>query len=162
MQSLAILWAVQGATGSFAIAGIATGAFAITEALLAPQVARFVDSHGQASVAVFQLPVFGLAAATLVVATSLHAPAWVWLMASAVAGVSCPQIGSLAAARWRHLTDGTAQISTALALEAAVNTVTFMVGPVLVTSLSATIHPAMGLVIATGLVVVFTASLVRC
>lgn len=162
MQSLAILWAVQGATGSFAIAGIATGAFAITEALLAPQVARFVDSHGQASVAVFQLPVFGLAAATLVVATSLHTPAWVWLMASAVAGVSCPQIGSLAAARWRHLTDGTAQISTALALEAAVNTVTFMVGPVLVTSLSATIHPAMGLVIATGLVVVFTASLVRC
>ncbi|MGO2314071.1 hypothetical protein ACTXKH_17565 [Brachybacterium tyrofermentans] len=162
MQSLAILWAAQGATGSFALAGIATGTFAITEALLAPQVARFVDSHGQATVATFQLPVFGLAAVTLVVATSLNTPALVWLMASAVAGVSCPQIGSLAAARWRHLTDGAAQISTALALEAAVNTATFMVGPVLVTSLSATVHPAMGLVVAAGLVVVFTASLVRC
>jgi hypothetical protein len=141
MQSLAILWAVQGTTGSFAIAGVATGAFAIIEALFAPQVARFVDSHGQATVAAFQLPVFGLAAVFLVMATSLDSPAWVWFTASAVAGVSCPQIGSLAAARWRYLTDGTAQISTALALEAAVNTATFMVGPVLVTSLSATVHP---------------------
>jgi hypothetical protein len=162
MQSLAILWAVQGTTGSFAIAGVATGAFAIIEALFAPQVARFVDSHGQATVAAFQLPVFGLAAVFLVMATSLDSPAWMWFTASAVAGVSCPQIGSLAAARWRYLTDGTAQISTALALEAAVNTATFMAGPVLVTSLSATVHPSGGLVIATCLVVVFTALLVRC
>lgn len=162
MQSLAILWAVQGTTGSFAIAGVATGAFAITEALLAPQVARYVDSHGQATVAAYQLPVFGLAAVSLILATSLNTPAWIWFTASAVAGVSCPQIGSLAAARWRHLTDGGAQISTALSLEAAVNTTTFMVGPVLVTSLSATVHPSAGLVIATCLVVVFTVLLVRC
>lgn len=162
MQSLAILWAVQGASGSFAVAGIATGAFAVAEALLAPQVARFVDSHGQGTVAAFQLPVFGLAAVTLILATALGAPAWVWLITSGVAGVSCPQVGSLAAARWRHLTDSGAQMSTALALEAAVNTVTFMVGPVLVTSLSATVHPAMGLVVAAGLVVVFTALLVSC
>jgi MFS family permease len=33
-------------------------------------------------------------------------------------------------------------MSTALALEAAVNTATFMAGPVLVTSLSATVHPS--------------------
>lgn len=161
MQSLAILWATQGASGSFAVAGLATGAFAAAEAFLAPQVARFIDSHGQSTVAVVQLPAFGLASAALVVATWHGAPAWVWISASAVAGVSCPQIGSLAAARWRHLTAGSPQMSTALALEAAVNEITHMVGPILVTTLSAAVHPSSGLVVAAGLVLVFTTVLIR-
>lgn len=161
MQSLAILWAVQGASGSFTVAGLATGAFAGAEALLAPQVARFVDSHGQRAVAIVQLPVFALAATTLLIAVFRDGAAWPWVLASAVAGASCPQVGSLAAARWRHLTGGSAQMPTALALEAAVNELTFMVGPVLVTTLSAALHPSAGLVLATGLVLVFTAALVR-
>jgi len=161
MQSLAILWAMQGASGSFAVAGLATGAFAAAEALLAPQIARFVDSHGQRAVAIVQLPVFALAATALLIVVSRDGPGWTWVLASAVAGVSCPQIGSLAAARWRHLTGDSAQMPTALALEAAVNELTFMIGPVLVTTLSAALHPSAGLVLATGLVLVFTAALVR-
>lgn len=161
MQSLAILWAVQGASGSFAVAGLATGAFAIAEALLAPQVARFVDSRGQRAVAISQLPVFGLATALLLVAVFRDQAAWVWVLSSAVAGVSCPQVGSLAAARWRHLTGGSAQMTSALALEAAVNELTFMLGPILVTTLSAAVHPSAGLVLAAVLVLVFTTVLMR-
>lgn len=161
MQSLAILWAVHRASGSFAVAGLASGAFAAAEALLAPQIARFVDSHGQRTVATVQLPAFALATTALLIAVSRDGAAWIWFLASAVAGISCPQIGSLAAARWRHLTGGSAQMSTALALEAAVNELTFMIGPVLVTTLSAALHPSAGLGLATGLVLVFTTALVR-
>jgi hypothetical protein len=159
MQSLSILWAVQGTSGSFALAGIATGAFAAAEAFGSPQVARVVDSRGQSAVARVQLPVFGLATVTLLLGTALGSPAWTWILASGVAGISCPRIGSLAAARWRHLTEGTGHMPAALALEAAVNQLTHMIGPVLVTTLGATIHPSSGLLIALVLVLVFTATL---
>ncbi|MGP9536610.1 MFS transporter [Brachybacterium sp. AOP43-C2-M15] len=162
MQGLAILWAVHGASGSFAVAGLVSGAFAIAEAVLAPQVARFVDSHGQRAVATAQLPVFALASSLLILAVSRDQEAWMWILASAVAGVSCPQIGSLAAARWRQLTGGSAQVSSALALEVAVNEITFMLGPVLVTTLSAAAHPSAGLVLSAVLVLLFATMLVTC
>lgn len=161
MQSLALLWAVHGASGSFVLAGLCTGAFAIAESLLAPQAARFVDSHGQRAVARVQLPAFALAATTVLVANALDGPPWLWLLASGVAGVACPQIGSLAAARWRHLTGGSAQMTTALALEAALNELTFMVGPVLVTTLAAAVHPSAGLALASALVLGATTALIR-
>lgn len=43
MTGLGLLFSVQHATGSFAIAGAATGGFAVTEAVAGPQVARLID-----------------------------------------------------------------------------------------------------------------------
>lgn len=160
MQSLAILWAIHGASGSFAIAGVATGPFAAAEAFLSPQIARFIDSHGQATVAMAQLPAFALASLTLLIGTWVPTPTWVWIAASGLAGASCPQIGSLAAARWRHITQGSASMAPALALETAVNELTHMLGPVLVTTLSATVHSSLGLLISGALVIIFTCALV--
>lgn len=76
MMSLGVLWAVKGTTGSFAIAGLATGCFAAAEALITPQVARYVDSYGQRRVVLMLLPIFAAACGGLLIGgqTGLRLP----------------------------------------------------------------------------------------
>lgn len=63
MSSLGIMWLVHNRTGSYAVAGLVTGRFAVSEALSGPQLARLIDRFGQAPV----LPPVLLAHATAVV-----------------------------------------------------------------------------------------------
>src|SRR5688500_17375138 len=50
MISLGIVWLVHARTGSYATAGLVTGAFAVAEALVGPQAARLIDRFGQTRV----------------------------------------------------------------------------------------------------------------
>ncbi|WP_019060933.1 hypothetical protein [Streptomyces prunicolor] len=50
MTSLGIVWLVHGRTGSYAVAGLVTGSFAVAEALVGPQLARLIDHFGQTRV----------------------------------------------------------------------------------------------------------------
>ncbi|WP_220449754.1 hypothetical protein [Nonomuraea longispora] len=43
MTSLGLVWLVHGRTGSYAVAGLVTGAFAVAEALAGPQLGRLLD-----------------------------------------------------------------------------------------------------------------------
>ena len=67
------------------------------------------------------------------------------------AGASVPQVGSFSAARWRHAVRTPDQVAAALSLEAALNDMTLLCGPVLVSALSAVLYPAAGLTLAGGL-----------
>ncbi len=153
MSSLAVLWAVHGATGSFAGAGIATATFAAAEAVAGPQVARLIDRHGQRRVVYRTMTVFTLTAGALALACSSHQPLECLVPLAALLGASVPQVGALSASRWRQVVGGTPRMSTALSLEAALNDVTFMIGPILVTTLSAMITDVAGLILSTALVV---------
>jgi MFS family permease len=61
---------------------------------------------------------------------------------------------SFSAARWRHAVRTPDQVAAALSLEAALNDVTHLCGPVLVSTLSAVLYPAAGLTLAGVLVAV--------
>lgn len=50
MTGLGLVWLVHGATGSYGRAGLAAGALAVAEALIAPQVAGLIDRLGQTRV----------------------------------------------------------------------------------------------------------------
>ncbi|MEV6305186.1 MFS transporter [Actinoplanes sp. NPDC051861] len=144
MSGLAVFWAVLGSSGSFAGAGAATGAFAVADAAAGPQVARLVDRWGQRRVVPFTAGLFAAAAVALVLA---RGSATAGVLLAALLGATAPPVGALSAARWRTLGGGTA----ALSLEAALNEVTFLIGPVLVSALSATRAPWAGLVLAVSL-----------
>lgn len=89
----------------------------------------------------------------LIVACSFGAPAAVLGCLSALAGATAPPVGALLASRWRHQSRGdTEKMSVTLSLEATLNDTTFLIGPVLVTTLSATISSSAGLMIAVALV----------
>ena len=71
-----------------------------------------------------------------------------------MAGASVPQVGALSAARWRHTVRTPDQVAAAMSLEAALNDMTFLCGPILVSTLSTVLYPAAGLTVAGGLVAI--------
>src|ERR1700734_2778493 len=74
MTILGVLWAVRGATGSFASAGVATAGFALADATAGPQVARLVEDRGQRRVLPGSVAFFVLAVSGLVAGAALHLP----------------------------------------------------------------------------------------
>ena len=154
MTILGVLWAVRGATGSFASAGVTTAVFALADATAGPQVARLVEDRGQRRVLPWSAAVFVLAVAGLIVGASLRLPLAALALMAGAAGASVPQVGSFSAARWRHAVRTPDQVAAALSLEAALNDVTHLCGPIIVSTLSAVLYPAAGLTAAAGLVAV--------
>jgi predicted MFS family arabinose efflux permease len=154
MTILGVLWAVRGATGSFASAGVTTAVFALAEATAGPQVARLVEDRGQRRILPWPVAVFVLAVCGLIAGAGLRLPLAVLAVIAMTAGASVPQVGAFSAARWRHAVRTPEQVAAALSLEAALNDVTHLLGPVLVSTLSAVLYPAAGLTVAGGLVAV--------
>src|SRR3984957_6824427 len=154
MTILGVLWAVRGATGSFASAGVTTAVFALADATAGPQVARLVEDRGQRRVLPWSAAVFVLAVAGLIVGAGLRLPLAALALMAGAAGASVPQVGSFSAARWRHAVRTPDQVAAALSLEAALNDVTHLCGPILVTTTSAVLYPAAGLTAAAALVAV--------
>lgn len=154
MSPLAVLWAVRGTTGSFAQAGIATGAFAIADALVGPQVSRAVDRYGQRRVVSITGGLFVLIIAALAACCVGVVPDWLLVMLAGSAGAVVPPVGALSAARWRRLVSDQDDLRIAMSLEAVVNDVAFLIGPVLVTTAGAVVASWAGLAIASGVVAV--------
>jgi hypothetical protein len=94
MTILGVLWAVRGATGSFASAGVATAVFALADATAGPQVARLVEDHGQRRIVPWQAAVFVLAVSGLIVGAGLRLPLAALALMAMTAGASVP--------RWDH------------------------------------------------------------
>lgn len=145
MSPLAVLWAVRGATGSFAQAGLATGVFAVADALVGPQVSRAVDRHGQRRVVSITGGCFVLLVGVLAVCCFGGAPDWLLVVLAGSAGAVVPPVGALSASRWRRLFSGQDDLRVAMSLEAVVNDVAFLIGPVLVTTAGAWVTSWAGL-----------------
>ncbi|SEF52354.1 Sugar phosphate permease [Actinacidiphila yanglinensis] len=153
MTSLSIVWLVHAHTGTFASAGLVSGGCAVAEAVGAPQVARLVDRFGQSRVLPPALLAHALAMAALVVLVTAGAPDALLAAGGVLVGVSVPQLGAMSAARWAALLRGdrAGELPTAFALESVSNSVGYLVGPALVSTLAAAGHPAAGTVLAASL-----------
>src|SRR5258708_7446483 len=132
----------------------AAASFAAAAATAGPQVARLVEDRGQRRILPWSLTVFVLAVSGLTVGAHLGLSLAVLAVMAMMAGSSIPQVGALSAARWRHAVRTPDQVTAALSLEAALNDVTFLCGPVLVSTLSTVLYPAAGLTLAGSLVVI--------
>jgi predicted MFS family arabinose efflux permease len=159
MTGLGILWLVHHFTGSFVLAGTATGLFAIAEATVGPQTARIIDRHGQPRVLRVLVAVHGVSMATLIVTAAWHAPLAVVGATAVLAGSSIPQLGAVSATRWIYLLTDHQELSAAFSLEAVANDVAFLAGPTLIGLVSSLISPVVGLAGATSFVVASGATL---
>lgn len=95
---------------------------------------------------------FIAAAIALVIVSARGWPIWALIGLAGVAGATAPPVGALSAARWRKVVGSTDRLRSALSLEGSLNDVTFLVGPVLVTTVSATAASWCGLLVAAVLV----------
>ncbi|WP_139738656.1 MFS transporter [Actinomyces wuliandei] len=135
MTGISTILAVQDVYGSYTAAGLVSAANIVAVALGSPLLARLVDVYGQSRV---MLPaVLGSAAglAGLAAATWAQAPLAVLVLLAVLAGALAGSMGSLVRARWTSLLRTPQETHTAFSLEAALDEVTFIIGPVLATAL---------------------------
>ena len=147
MVGLSTILMVRAEYGNYTLAGAVSAVNIIVMAICAPLLARLVDRHGQLRVMGPAWIVSTLSMCALVTAVIMHAPEWLLFIPAALAGATWGAPGALVRSRWSTILRKPGQLTTAYALESAVDEFVYIVGPVLSTVLGTAVHPASGLVI---------------
>ncbi len=149
MVMLSLLLHVEQRQGSFVIAGLVTGAFAASVAVVAPVLGRAVDAHGQTPV----LVVCGLVhplALLLVVHGAGDPSSLLTAPGAALAGATLPPLAACMRSLWPRLVNQDQQ-STAFAVESIVVEICELGGPLLVGGLVVLIDPGAAVLVAAAL-----------
>ena len=161
MAPLAVLLLVRGATHSYAIAGLAVGAQALATAACAPVIGRLVDSRGRrqvlAPLAGGQAVVYVL----LVLAADAHAGAAVLIVLAALAGALLPPVAPVVRVMLREVFDDVAVRETAYSLEAVLQELIWISGPLLVALAIAFTSPGLAVALLGALCVTGTGVFLR-
>jgi MFS family permease len=142
MAPLALLLLVRGATHSYAVAGIAVGAEAFATAGCAPVLGRLVDRLGRRRVIA---PLAGTQAVVyvlLVIAAGAHAGAPLLVALAAVSGALLPPIAPVVRALLREMFEDVGVRETAYSLEAVLQELIWMTGPLIVALVITLTSPA--------------------
>jgi len=154
---LSVVLFVQEQTGSLAQAGAASAAIGLASGLLAPVRGRLVDRYGQRRCL---LPMgLGFAAALAgMVAAAGPGPAAVatTIALAAAAGAVAPPLGASMRALWVSLVGQGPRLQTAYALDAVLDELLFVLGPLLAGGLATLYRPAAGVLATAGLALVGT------
>jgi hypothetical protein len=149
---LSVVLFVQEETGSLAQAGAASAAIALTSGLLAPVRGRLVDRHGQRRCLTPMALGFAAALAGVVVAAGPGPAAVATTVGlAAVAGAVAPPLGASMRALWVSLVGQGPRLQTAYALDAVLDELLFVVGPLLAGGLATLYRPAAGVLATAGL-----------
>lgn len=139
---------VEATTGSFAAAGRVSAVLALSQALVTPLLARWVDRAGQRRVLVPALVVTTLGILGLGIGGLAQAPEPVLWALAALCGAAQGSYGSYVRARWTHALGADLRLQTALSLEAAIDEFTFVVGPAFATLLATSFFTPLPLLLA--------------
>ncbi len=160
MSQLGTLLLVSEATGSYGLGGLAAGALAVANAVGAPVAGSLADRIGQRHVVLVQ-SLAGASSLVLLVAL-VHAGAGnaAVVGAAALAGLTMPQVGPLARARWRPITSRTGAqqrrlVDVAFSYEGAADEASFAIGPALVGLGVVAVSPGGALLLAAALLATF-------
>jgi MFS family permease len=149
MVPLALLLLVAARTGSYASAGLATGAYTISTAVLAPVMGRLVDRLGPRPVLAVTGVAYPAALAGLIAVLMLSASTAVIYPVAALAGATFPVLSSSLRALWSQLAEGDDAVrQAAYALDSISAEVVFVSGPITVAALVTLASPAVALGVA--------------
>lgn len=134
--------------GNYTLAGLVSAANVIAYAACAPLLARLVDRYGQAQVMIPSIMISAAAMFGTIISAINVAPPITLVVLSAVSGATAGSIGAMVRARWANTVKDARQLQSAYAMEAAFDELVFVLGPVIATLVTASIHPTAGLWIA--------------
>lgn len=148
MAGLGIVLVVSERTDSYGRAGVLAAVYVLAAAAFGPLQGRLADRLGQARVlwGVGALYAVGLALLLASIEGDWSTP--LPHLCAALAGLATPQTGSMVRARWTYTITDRTQLNTAFSIEAILDEVVFIVGPVLVTFLTLQVAEASGLLFA--------------
>lgn len=148
MVGLGLVLVVSDRTDSYGQAGSVAAAYVLAAAALGPTQGRLTDKLGQAPVLLVVGALYaGGIALTLIAIDGDWSTPWIHVCA-ALAGAATPQTGSMVRARWTHIVTDRTQLNTAFSIEAILDEVVFLVGPVVVTFLTIQVSDFSGLAVA--------------
>ena len=150
MAPIGIVAMLSQTHGEYWLAGAVSAAYALTNALLAPQISRVVDRLGQARVLAPTTIIAVIAFAVLVLAANQDWPVWT-LFAAALAASVMPSFPAMLRARWSELFRDRPELNTAFAFESAADELVYIAGASLSVGLSVSLFPEAGLVVSTVL-----------
>lgn len=147
INGLAVLLYVREISGSYAVAGLVTGALALGSALGAPLQGRLVDRRGERML----IPLASGHAAGLLLLWALGsvaAPTGALAGAALLAGAGVPPTSSVLRARWPYLlAERPELIKGAFALDSVMIEVIFVTGPLLTAVIVATVGAEVALAV---------------
>ena len=156
MAGLGAVMLLSSVRGSYAVAGLVSATYALSQAAISPQFSRLIDVLGQRRVVPFQLAVH-LPSIVAMIAIAVYTPlTWPIVVLAFLAGASQPQVGSLVRTRWTVALKGSPNLRTAYAWESLLDEVVFIAGPPLATIVALQLFPAAALILATAFLTVGT------
>jgi MFS family permease len=148
MAPIGIVAMLSQALGEYWLAGAVSATFALTNALVAPQISRLVDRLGQARVMVPATIVSVAAFTALIAGTNQGWPTWT-LFASALLAATMPSIPAMVRARWTEIFRDRPELNTAFAFESAADELVYIAGASVSVGLSVALFPEAGMLVST-------------
>jgi predicted MFS family arabinose efflux permease len=128
LLALPLLLALRDGTGSYAVAGTATGVFGLVGAVFGPARARLVERRAPALMLL--AAAYAACLALLAAACAVHVPGPLAVGLAFLAGLFPPPVGPLMRALWGRLAPDEALRRRALSLDTAAESTVFALGPV--------------------------------
>ncbi len=159
MAPIGIVAMLSQAHGEYWLAGAVSATYALTNALISPQISRAVDRVGQTAVVVPTTVVSVVAFIALIAATNQNWPVWT-LFVSAFLAAAMPSIPALMRARWTELFRNRPELNTAFAFESAADELVYIAGASLSVGLAVALFPEAGMMVSTAFLALGTAAFI--
>ncbi|MGJ0623826.1 MFS transporter [Xenorhabdus bovienii] len=147
MIGIGIITMLVQQTGLYWLAGSIAGTFALTNALIGPQVSKLVDQRGQSRVLPFMTAFSIGMLLALIIAVYMSAPTPLLFILAALVG-TMPSMPAMIRARWTQLFRGKPQLHTAFSLDTVLTELAFIIGPPLTIGLSTSFFAEAGPLVA--------------
>ncbi|HEY1480236.1 MAG TPA: MFS transporter [Gaiellales bacterium] len=156
MLPLGSVLLVRGAGNSYAVVGVVVAALSLATAVSSPVIGRLADRIGLVRVLVPLAILFPISVSALVLLATQHGPTIATVACAAATGAAQPPIGACIRSLWPSMLPRQDLRETAFALEAWLQELSFVFGPVLVGGIAAVGSPALGMLAAGALTFVGT------
>jgi len=148
MAPIGIVAMLSQTHGEYWLAGAVSATFALTNAVISPQISRLVDRLGQSAILLPTTIVSVIAFAVLIAAANQAWPAWT-LFLSALLAAAMPSIPAMVRARWTEIFRDRPELNTAFAFESSADELVYIAGASLSVGLAVSIFPEAGMIVST-------------
>ncbi|MCJ8051757.1 MFS transporter [Shinella curvata] len=159
MAPIGIVAMLSQTHGEYWLAGAVSATYALTNALIAPQISRAVDRFGQSVVLAPTTTISVLAFLALIAAANQSWPTWT-LFAAAFLAAAMPSMPAMLRARWTEIFRDRPELNTAFAFESAADELVYIAGASLSVGLAVALFPEAGMLISTAFLALGTLAFV--
>jgi MFS family permease len=159
MSTIGIVAMLSRTHGEYWLAGAVSATFALTNALVAPQISRLVDRLGQSRILTPATTLSLTGFIGLIAATHLGWQDWT-LFAFALFAAAMPSMAAMVRARWTALYRDTPKLNTAFAFESVADELVYISGSALAVCLSVSLFPEAGPLASTLFLAIGAAALI--